>query len=82
MRRAISPATRDNPLGQLLSKAEIGWTLARGPIAVAGRTEALTVSTALNGTLRVTGQIGTQAGNVGGALGGLIGGNSARGCRT
>ncbi|HEY2135511.1 MAG TPA: DUF4403 family protein [Xanthobacteraceae bacterium] len=63
---------RDNPLTDLLGKADIGWTLARGPIAVAGRTEGLTISTALNGTLRVTGQIATQAASAGGALGGLI----------
>jgi hypothetical protein len=65
---------RDNPLAELLGKADIGWTLARGPIAVAGRTEALTISTTLNGTLRVTGQLGTQAANVGGAVSGALGG--------
>jgi hypothetical protein len=64
---------RDNPLTELLGKADIGWTLARGPITVAGRAEGLTLSTALNGTLRVTGQLANQAGNVGGALGGLLG---------
>jgi hypothetical protein len=63
---------RDNPLAELLGKADIGWTLARGPIAVLGRTEGLTISTALNGTLRVTGLIANQAGSVGGALGNLI----------
>ena len=69
---------RDNPLTQLLSKADIGWTLARGPLAVTGRSEGLTVSTALNGTLRVTGQIAGQVGNVGGALGNLISSNVGR----
>jgi hypothetical protein len=63
---------RDNPLSQLLGKADIGWTLTRGPFSVAGRTEGLVISTALSGTLRVTGQIADQAGNVGGALGNLI----------
>jgi hypothetical protein len=67
--------TRDNPLGQLLGKADIGWTMTRTPFAVAGRAEGLVISTALNGTLRVTGQIANQAGNVGGALGNLIGGD-------
>ncbi len=66
---------RDNPLTALLGKADIGWTLARGPIAVAGRIEGLTISTAVTGTLRVTGQIANQAGNVGGALGGLLSGD-------
>ena len=36
---------RDNPLSQLLKDAELGWTIARGPLAVAGRPEALQVST-------------------------------------
>jgi hypothetical protein len=67
--------TRDNPLGQLLGKGDIGWTMTRTPFAVAGRTDGLVISTALNGTLRVTGQIANQAGNVGGALGNLIGGD-------
>ena len=65
---------RDNPLAELLGKADIGWTLARGAITVAGRTEALTISTPINGTLRVTGQLGTQAAGVGGAVGGALGG--------
>jgi len=63
---------RDNPLSQLLGKADIGWTLTRGPFSVVGRTEGLVISTALNGTVRVTGQIASQAGNVGSALGNLI----------
>ena len=62
----------DNPVSQLLGKADIGWTLARGPIAVAGRPEALTMSTGLSGTLRVTGQIANAGGAVGGTLGSLI----------
>ena len=70
---------RDNPLTQLLGKADIGWTLARGPIAVTGRSEGLVIATALNGTLRVTGQIADQAGNVGGALGNLINSDVGRG---
>jgi hypothetical protein len=70
---------RDNPLTQLLSNAEIGWTMARGPLAVAGRAEALTVSTALTGTFRATGQLAKEAGNITGALGGLLGGNLKQG---
>jgi hypothetical protein len=69
----------DNPLGELLGKADIGWTLTRGPFAVAGRSEALTISTALNGTLRITGQIATQAGNIGGTLGNLLNSNLGQG---
>src|SRR5215510_8786838 len=37
---------RDNVLPQVLSNAEISWTVARGPLAVAGRPEALTASPA------------------------------------
>jgi hypothetical protein len=62
----------DNPLAQLLGKADIGWTLTRGPFVVVGRSEALTVTTALNGTLRLTGQVASRAGNVSGTLGNLI----------
>jgi hypothetical protein len=69
---------RDNPLSQLLGKADIGWTLTRGPFSVVGGAGGLVVSTALNGTLRVTGQIADQAGNIGGALGGLLGGDVGR----
>jgi hypothetical protein len=69
----------DNPLTQLLGKADIGWTITRGPFSVAGRSEALTVTTALNGTLRITGQIAGQASNVGGAIGNLLNGNLGQG---
>jgi hypothetical protein len=63
----------NNPFGSLLSQADIGISVARGPIAVTGRAEALTITTPLNGTLRVTGQIATQAGNLTGSIGGLLG---------
>ena len=65
---------RENPISQLLSNADIGWTITRGPLAVAGRPEALTVSTILDGTFRATGQIAAEAANITGALGGLLGG--------
>jgi hypothetical protein len=67
---------RENPLGQLLQNAELGWTMSRGPLAIAGRPEGLTVMAPLNGTFRLTGQIGAQVGNqvgnITGALGGLL----------
>ena len=63
---------RENPISQLLSNADIGWTVGRGPLAVTGRPEALAVASALSGTLHVTGQLSAQAGNLGGALGGII----------
>src|SRR3984893_10834964 len=62
----------DNPVAQLLSNADIGWTMGRGPLAVTGRPDAMAVSTALTGTLHVTGQIAAQVGNIGGALGGIL----------
>jgi hypothetical protein len=67
---------RENPIGQLLQNAELGWTIARGPLALAGRPEGLTITTPLNGTFRLTGQIGAQVGNqvgnIAGALGGIL----------
>ena len=67
---------RENPVGQLLQNAELGWTMSRGPLAIAGRAEGLTVMAPLNGTFRLTGQIGAQVGNqvgnITGALGGLL----------
>jgi hypothetical protein len=70
---------RENPISQLLSNADIGWTIGRGPLAVIGRPDAMAVSTALSGTLHVTGQIAAQVGNIGGALGGIINQNVGQG---
>jgi hypothetical protein len=70
---------RENPISQLLSNADIGWTIGRGPLAVAGRPDGMAVSTALNGTFHVTGQLTAQVGNIGGALGGIINQNLAQG---
>src|SRR5262245_54628697 len=66
---------RENPVGQLLQNAELGWVINRGPLAVSGRPDALTVAAPLNGTFRLTGQVGAQLGNITGQLGGLIGGS-------
>jgi Domain of unknown function (DUF4403) len=65
---------RDNPLPQLLSNAEMNWTVTRGRLAVTGRPDGLAVSTNLTGTFQATGQIAGDAGNLAGALGGLLGG--------
>ncbi len=62
----------DNPVSSLLSKADIGITVSRGPMTVTGRPDELTVSTPLNGILRITGQIATQAGALTGTLTKLI----------
>jgi hypothetical protein len=63
----------ENPLADLLGKADIGWSIARGPFAVNGASTGLNISTTLNGSLRVTGQIANQGGNLTGAIGGLLG---------
>jgi hypothetical protein len=70
---------RDNPFTQLLSNADIGWTVSRGPLTVSGRPDTLAASTVLNGALRVTGQVAGQAGNVAGAIGGLFSENLGKG---
>src|SRR5690606_30302589 len=62
-----------------LSKAEIGWTVARSPLAMSGRSDGVTIATTLNGSLRVTGQIADQAGNITGALAGLVNNNLGSG---
>ena len=54
----------DNPVSSLLSKADIGLTVARGTLTVSGAPNELAIATPLNGTLRVTGQIATTAGNL------------------
>ena len=57
---------RDNPLPQLLSNAEMNWTVTRGRLAVTGRPDGLAVSTNLTGTFQATGQIASDAGNLAG----------------
>ena len=63
---------RENPVGQLLQNSELGWTITRGPLALSGRPDGLTVVTPLTGTFRLTGQIGPQVGSITSALGGLL----------
>ena len=69
---------RDNPLTDLLGKADIGWNMNRGPLAVAGRTDGMAIATTINGELRATGQIGEQAGQLTSQLGSMIGGSLGR----
>lgn len=66
---------RDNPVGQLLQNAELGWSINRGPLAVTGRPEGLSVVAPLSGAFRLTGQIGSQVGNITSQLGGILGGS-------
>ena len=57
-----------NPVTQLLGQAEIGLTVARGTIYATGQPGTLTITTPLNGSIKVTGQIGTTAGKVVGGM--------------
>jgi len=63
-----------NPVTQMLSQTEIGVTVTRGTMSASGQPGMLTVNTPLNGSIRITGQIGTTAGQAVGGLGGTIGG--------
>ncbi len=69
----------DNPVTQLLGQAEIGLTVSRGTMTTAGQAGTLTVTTPLNGSIRITGQVGNTAGKavggIGGAIGNLLGNN-------
>jgi Domain of unknown function (DUF4403) len=71
---------RDNIASKLLSNAELGWTVNRGPLAVAGKPNVIGVSTMLTGSLRATGQLATSAaGGLGGAISGVLGRDIGRG---
>src|SRR5476651_1524048 len=62
----------DNPVSSLLSKADIGITIARGPMAVSGTPNELIITTPLNGNLKITGQIAGVAGNLTGGITSLL----------
>jgi hypothetical protein len=68
-----------NPLGQLLSNAQLSFSVTRGPFAMSSRPETLVITTPLTGTFEALGTISggasSGAGAVGGAIGNLIGSN-------
>lgn len=64
--------TNTNPVSGLLSKADIGLTIGRGPMTVTGRTDGLVIGVPFTGSAKVTGQLAAQAGNLTGQLGGLL----------
>jgi len=67
----------DNPVSEVLQNADIGWTASRGPIAVTGAQDVLSLATPITGKLNVTGSLSSKAtGAVGDALGGLLGNNN------
>jgi hypothetical protein len=70
---------RDNPISKLLSNAEVGWQVNRGPLGVAGKPDVIGVSTVLTGSLRATGQISNTAAGGLGAITGLLGKDLGRG---
>src|SRR5262245_34133302 len=64
-------------------KAEIDWSLVRGPFAVSGRPDGITLSTALRGSFRASGQMPNPPGGFSGLPGvpglpGLFGGGPGR----
>jgi Domain of unknown function (DUF4403) len=62
----------DNPVSSLLSKADIGITVGRGSMAVSGTPNELIITTPLNGSLKITGQIAGVAGNLTGGITSLL----------
>lgn len=69
----------ENPVSQILSNADINWTVTRGPIVVNGAQNALALSTPLDGKLTVLGSLSAGAGGaLGNALGSLLGSNAAK----
>jgi hypothetical protein len=66
----------DNPVSQVLQNADIGWTASRGPVGVTGGQDLLSLTTALNGKLNVTGSLSAKTtGAIGDAIGGVLGSN-------
>jgi len=57
-----------NPVSSLLSKADIGITVARGSLSVNGAPNDLAIGAPLNSSLKITGQIAGVAGNITGSL--------------
>ena len=64
-----------NPVSQLLSNADLDFTIARGPLNVSGQADALLVTTQLAGTFQARGTVTGAANALGGAIGNLIGGS-------
>lgn len=69
----------DNPVRQILSNADINWTVSRGPFVTGAAQNALTVSTPLEGKLTVLGSLNTAAGSqINNVIGNLLGGDAAK----
>jgi hypothetical protein len=64
-----------NPVSQLLSNADLNFTITRGPLNVSGRPDGLVVTTQLAGTFQARGTVTGAANALGGAIGNMIGGS-------
>jgi hypothetical protein len=64
-----------NPVSQLLSNADLNFTITRGPLNVSGRSDALVVTTQLAGTFQARGTVTGAANALGDTIGNMIGGN-------
>ena len=70
-----STGKNENPLGESARQGRHRLDhVARPARGAAGAPTGLNISTTLNGSLRVTGQLANQGGNLTGAVGGLLGG--------
>ena len=61
-----------NPVSSLLSKADIGMTVTRGPLGVTGKPNDLAIVAPLDSSMRVTGQIAGVAGDITGSITGFL----------
>ncbi len=71
-----------NPVSQLLTNADLNFDIARGPLTVSGRPDALVVVTPLTGQFKATGTIANGANSVGNDSAIWSAAASAKRCRT
>jgi hypothetical protein len=67
-----------NPVSQLLSNADLSFTVTRGPLSVSGRPDGLVITTPLAGTFRARGQLTGAANALGGDISKMFGGDIGR----
>jgi hypothetical protein len=70
------------PALPLLANADLGWSIGRGPLAIAGAPEGLSLSTPLSGSFRASGAFGggdfrDLPGGISNLITGFLGGNSS-----
>jgi len=64
---------RQNPVSPALASTDVNWSMARGPLSVYGRPDALVVATTLSGTFQASGTFAAAGNAVGGAVGSIVG---------